>query len=229
MEGQATTEFTLPEGGTITKQQVIDYLTDCVNNSGYALQDDFRNLWPYSQINHTAGTVKYPWAAQEGLRWAGQDGFNSTVGTGNKEVMFSLRYSFADWGWAKGQRTTNRASLFMGLRGNSGLTPFGEGWGWGTVHSDFFNQWDDNDLRKLGSVIQTGVAAEGTAGYLPDKGDNETGLFNKKYMHLEYDDGTGMKGLFNYIYGWTNTDMQLRHAQDFYSCVLQMYCSCFLN
>jgi starch-binding outer membrane protein, SusD/RagB family len=216
MEGQPTTAFTLPDGGTISKQQVIDYLTDCVNNSGYALQDDFRNLWPYSQINHTAGSVKYPWAAKEGLKWAGQDGFNSKVGTGNKEVMFSLRYSFADWGWPKGQRTTNRAPLFMGLRGNSGLTPFGEGWGWGTVHSGFFNQWDNADKRKLGSVIQTGVADEGTAGYVSDKGDNETGLFNKKYMHLEYDDGTGMKGLFNYIYGWTNTDMQLRHAQDFY-------------
>lgn len=216
VEGQATTQFTLPDGGTITKQQVIDYLTDCVNNSGYALQDDFRNLWPYSHVNQSAGSVKYPWAATEGLKWAGQDGFNSTIGTGNTEVMFSLRYSFADWGWTKGQRTTNRASLFMGLRGNSGLTPFGEGWGWGTVHSEFFDQWDDNDPRKLGSVIQVGVAEEGTAGYLADKGDHETGLFNKKYMHLEYDNGSGMQGLFNYVYGWTNTDMQLRHAQDFY-------------
>lgn len=216
IEGQATTEFTLPGGGTITKQHVIDELTDCVNNSGYALQDDFRNLWPYSHVNQSAGTVKYPWADNEGLQWAGQDGFNSTVGTGNTEVMFSLRYTFGDWGWLRGQRTTNRAALFMGLRGNSGLTPFGEGWGWGTVHTDFFEQWDDNDPRKLGSVIQVGVADEGTAGYQPDKGDHETGLFNKKYMHLEYDDGAGMKGLFNYIYGWTNTDMQLRHAQDFY-------------
>jgi hypothetical protein len=129
--------------------------------------------------------------------------------------MFSLRYSFADWGWAKGQRTTNRACLFMGLRGNSGLTPFGEGWGWGTVHSDFFNDWSDSDKRKLGSVLRVGVNEEGTAGYTPDKGDHETGLYNKKYTHLEYDD-EGMKGLFNYIYGWTNTDMQLRHAQDFY-------------
>lgn len=216
IEGQATTEFTLPDGGTITKQDVINELTDCVNNSGYQMLDDFRNLWPYSQINHTAGTTVYQWAADEGLQWAGQDGFNSTVGTGNTEVMFALRYTFADWGWTLGQRTTNRMSLFMGLRGNSGLTPFGEGWGWGTVHTDFFNQWDDADPRKLGSVVRTGVAEEGTAGYAGDKGDHETGLFNKKYMHLEFDDGTGMKGLFNYIYGWPNTDMQLRHAQDFY-------------
>lgn len=216
IENQATTAFTLPDGGTITKQQVIDELADVINNSGYQLQNDFRNLWPYSYVNQSAGSVKYPYAANNNLQWAGQDGFNSTIGTGNTEVMFSLRYSFADWGWAKGQRTTNRAALFMGLRGNSGLTPFGEGWGWGTIHTDFYEDWDDNDLRKNGSVIQVGVAEEGTAGYQPDKGDHETGLFNKKYMHLEYDDGAGMKGLFNYIYGWTNTDMQLRHAQDFY-------------
>lgn len=216
IEGQATTDMILPDGSTITKQYVIEELTKCVNNSGYAILPDFRSLWPYSYVNESAGEVKYPWADAEGLEWAGQDGFNSAIGTGNTEVMFSLRYTFGDWGWLRGQRTTNRASLFMGLRGNSGLTPFGEGWGWGTVHTDFFTQWSDEDLRKLGSVIRTGVAEEGTDAYQADKGDHETGLFNKKYMHLEYDDGTGMKGLFNYVYGWTNTDMQLRHPQDFY-------------
>lgn len=215
IEEQPTTEFTLPDGSTITKQNVIDELTDCVNNSGYALQDDFRNLWPYSYVNESAGSAKYPWADNEGLAWAGQDGFNSTVGTGNTEVMFALRYSFGDWNWSLGQRTTNRFCLFMALRGNSGLIPFGEGWGWGTVHPDFFQEWDDDDVRKKGSILQVGVADEGTAGYAADKGDHETGLFNKKYIHLEHDKD-GMKGLFNYIYGWPNLDMQLRHAQDFY-------------
>lgn len=216
IEGQPTTAFTLPDGGSITKDEVVSLLTDCVNNSGYALVSDFRNLWPYSYVNEAAGSEIYPWAAQEGLKWVGQDGFNSSIGTGNTEVMFALRYTFADWGWSLGQRTTNRSSLFMALRGNSGLTPFGEGWGWCTVHSDFFNQWDNDDPRKRGSVLQAGLADEGMAGYSDAKGDHETGLFNKKYMHLEFDDGTGMKGLFNYIYDWPNTDMQLRHAQDFY-------------
>lgn len=215
IEGEPTSEFTLPDGSTIGKQYVIDQLTDCVNNSGYELQDDFRNLWPYSYINQSAGSVKYQWAEDEGLEWAGQDGFNSAVGTGNKEVMFALRYTFADWGWPRGQRTTNRTALFMALRGNSGLTPFGEGWGWGTIHPDFVAQWDNADPRKFGSVLRVGVAEEGTAGYSGDKGDHETGFFNKKYIHLEYDEG-GMKGLFNYVYNWPNTDMQLRHAQDFY-------------
>src|SRR5690606_7630961 len=71
MEGQPTTEFTLPDGGTLSKQEVIDALTDCVNNSGYALLDDFRNLWPYSYVNQSAGSVVYQWAADEGLEWAG--------------------------------------------------------------------------------------------------------------------------------------------------------------
>jgi hypothetical protein len=216
MEGQPTTEFTLPDGGTLSKQEVIDALTDCVNNSGYALLDDFRNLWPYSYVNQSAGSVVYQWAADEGLEWAGQDGFNSSVGTGNTEVMFSLRYSFGNWGWDLQQRTTNRAALFTALRGNSALTPFGEGWGWGTIHTDFFNQWSDDDLRKRGSVLQAGVPEEGMDGYQGDKGDHETGLFNKKYIHIQYDDGAGMKGLFNYIHNWADTDMQLRHAQDFY-------------
>lgn len=216
IEGTPTTSFTLPDETTIDKAYVVQQLMDVYTKSGYQLQDDFRNLWPYSYVNTMAGSVKYPWADAEGLEWAGQDGFNSTKGTGNVEVMFSLRYTFADWGWNKGQRTTNRYPLFCGLRGNSGLTPFGEGWGWGTVHSGFFAQWDNDDLRKLGSVIRVGEASEGTAGYTQDKGDNETGLFNKKYIHLEYDNGSGMKGLFNYVYDWTNTDMQLRHAQDFY-------------
>ncbi|MCV9389192.1 RagB/SusD family nutrient uptake outer membrane protein [Reichenbachiella ulvae] len=216
IEEQSTDALTLPDGGTITRQDVIDELTDCVQNSGYALVSDFRNLWPYSYMNQQAGSVVYPWADTENLSWAGQDGFGSTIGTGNSEVMFSLRYSFADWSWVKGQRTTNRACLFFALRGNSGLTPFGEGWGWGPVHTSFFNSWDNADERKLGSVLQVGLAAEGTDGYQGDKGDHETGLFNKKYIHLEYDGGSGMQGLFNHIYSWPNTDMQLRHAQDFY-------------
>lgn len=216
MENQATEDVVLPDGTSMTKQYVIDQLTDCVQNSGYGLVSDFRNLWPYSYMNQQAGSVIYPWADTENLSWVGQDGFNGSIGTGNTEVMFSLRYSFGDWGWVKGQRTTNRACLFFALRGNSGLTPFGEGWGWGPVHSIFFNQWDDADERKLGSVLQVGLAEEGTDAYSADNGDHETGLFNKKYIHLEYDGGSGMQGLFNHVYGWPNTDMQLRHAQDFY-------------
>ena len=38
----------LAEGGSISKQQVIDWLNDCINNSGHKLVGDFRDLWAYT-------------------------------------------------------------------------------------------------------------------------------------------------------------------------------------
>jgi len=215
IENQSTTDITLPGGGTITKQNVIDELTDCVNNSGYELVSDFRNLWPYSNVNESAGSTVLPWADTEGLEWVGQDGFNSTNGTGNTEVMFSIRYAFGNWGWTNGQIYTNRPALFFSIRGNS-LTPFGQGWGWGTVHPLFFTQWADADPRKLGSVLEVGKADEGTSGYSANQGDHETGLFCKKYHSLQHGGAKGTLGMFRYMYGDGQADYMLWHAQDFY-------------
>jgi len=141
--------------------------------------------------------------------------------------MFVQRFSFGDWGWTNGNIYTNRLALFTALRDNS-LVPFGQGWGWCTVHPKLYTGWDDNDPRKLGSILQVGQADQGTAGYEGDKGDHETGFFNKKYTALQYDDGAGtVKGMFVQLYDWGNTDMQLMHAQDFifmrYADVLLMH------
>jgi hypothetical protein len=55
---------------------------------------DFRNLWPYSYVNKSAGTNVLPWAKTNNLSWAGQDGVTPTFGTGNRETMFVQRFSF---------------------------------------------------------------------------------------------------------------------------------------
>lgn len=216
IEGQATTDITLPDGSTIGQADVVAELNDCIANSGYALESDFRNLWPYSFVNERAGSVVLPWADNEGLSWAGQDGHNGTIGSGNSEVMFALRYAYGNWGWTKGQSYNNRVCLFFGIRGNS-MVPFGQGWGWGTVHPLAFSQWDDADPRKLGSILQMGQADQGTGGYAADQGDHETGLFNKKYITLQHDGPDGVQGLFYYLYNMVNGDpFQLWAAQDFY-------------
>ena len=216
IEKQATTDLPLPDGGTLTKAQVVTELEDVMTNSHYELTPDFRNLWPYSYVNTSAGSDVLPWAATEGLDWVGQDGPNSTVGTGNKEVMFAKRFAFGNWDWDEGPKYNNRTALFFGIRGNSSLVPFAEGWGWGPVHPAFFNSWSNDDPRKLGSVLEMGKAEQGTGGYQANKGDHETGLFNKKYISLQHDGADGIGGMFYYIYGSTNKDMQLWHAQDFY-------------
>ena len=216
IEKQATTDVPLPEGGSLTKADAIAAINDVITNSKYELTPDFRNLWPYSYANTSAGTIVLPWADDEDLAWVGQDGPNSTIGTGNKEVMFAMRFAFGNWGWNEGQKFNNRIPLFFGIRGNS-MIPFAEGWGWGPIHSVFFNSWPDADPRKLASVLEMGKAEQGTGGYQANKGDHETGLYNKKYTHLQHEGADGKKGMFYYIYNWNNGDpMQLESAQDFF-------------
>jgi len=226
IESQATTELPLVEGGSLSATDVAAYLNDCMSRSGYSLTPDFRNLWPYSYVNEASGTTVLPWAETEGLSWVGQDGHSPTFGTGNNETMFVQRFSFGDWGWSNGNIYTNRLCLFTGLRDNS-LVPFGQGWGWCTVNPKLWNDWENEDPRKVGSILQVGQADQGTGGYAGDKGDHETGYFNKKYTALQYDGDKGVTGMFIYLYNWGNTDMQLMHAQDFifmrYADVLLMH------
>src|SRR5690606_6768387 len=42
------TDLPLASGGAVTKGQVVQWLEDCIDHSGYGLVEDFRNLWPYS-------------------------------------------------------------------------------------------------------------------------------------------------------------------------------------
>ena len=213
MAGQSTSDLPLADGGSLSKTDIIGYLNDCISSSGHALEDDFRNLWPYSYVNESAGTTVLPWAEAEGLAWAGQDGFAPTFGTGNSESMFVLRYSLANWD--TGQQYNNRIPLFFGIRDNS-MVPFGQGWGWGPINPNFFYQWNPFDERKLGSVIEVGDVAQGTQNYEANKGDHETGFWNKKYTTVQHDGADGVKGMFYYLYDMVNGDpMQLWAAQDF--------------
>ncbi|OIQ41299.1 MAG: RagB/SusD family nutrient uptake outer membrane protein [Bacteroidetes bacterium MedPE-SWsnd-G1] len=228
IEGQATTDLPLADGGSLSKNDVLTYLNDITANSGHALASDFRNIWPYSYVNQASGNDVLPWATTEGLSWIGQQGHSPTYGTGNYESMFVQRYSFGDWGWGSiGNAVTNRLCLFQGIRDNS-MEPFGQGWGWCTINTNLWNDWDDADLRKVGSILEMGNADQGTGSYQADKGDHETGLFNKKYSAIQHNDGTGaIRGMFVQMYGWGNDDMQLMHAQDFiymrYADVLLMH------
>lgn len=228
IEGTTTSEIPLTEG-SLTKAQVVKELEDVRDNSGYSLTPDFRNLWPYAYLNDNAKKFDkrfdsinppLPWAAKLKLKWVGQDGPKSTIGTGNTEVMFALRYGLANW--TIGQKYNNRIPLFFGIRGNS-MVPFGEGWGWGTIHTAFFNSWSDGDLRKDASVLNLSKRSsdDGTTNWKSDKGDHETGLVNKKYTTLQHNgqrgQEEGVRGMFYYLYNMVNGDpMQLWTAQDFF-------------
>lgn len=227
IEQKATSDLPLVGGGKLGSTEVAAYLNDCMTNSGHALASDFRNLWPYSYVNKSAGKTVLPWAATENLSWVGQDGVTPTFGTGNKETMFVQRFSFGDWQWSNGPMYTNRLSLFTGIRDNS-MVPFAQGWGMCPVSPKLWNNWPDSDPRKVGSIIQVGKVEQGTDGYKADKGDHETGYWNKKYTALQHPNAANNNvGMFVQMYKWSNTDMQLMHAQDFifmrYADVLLMH------
>jgi hypothetical protein len=216
IEQKATTDLPLAGGGALSATNVASYLNDCIDNSGHALVSDFRNLWPYSYLNESAGKIVLPWADTENLSWVGQDGSAPTFGTGNLETMFVQRFSFGDWSWGDtGPIYTNRLCLFSGIRDNS-LVPFGQGWGWCTINPKLWNNWSDLDPRKVGSILQVGKTEQGTGSYSADKGSHETGFFNKKYTPLQYPNAVGTTvGMFVQMYNWSNPDYQLMHAQDF--------------
>jgi hypothetical protein len=223
IQKQATNVLPLADGGSLSKSDVVTHLEDVINNSGYRLTEDFRNLWPYSYVNQSARNTDpegshpvLPWAENEGLEWVGQDGPNSEIGTGNYEVMFTMRFGLGDWTF--GQKYNNRIPLFFGIRDHS-MVPFGQGWGWGTVHSGFYENWSDDDPRKTGSVINLNSKDPdlGLAGWNIGKGDHNTGLVNKKYTTLQHNGPDGIKGVFYYLYDMNHGDpFQLWAAQDFY-------------
>lgn len=223
IQKQATDVLPLADGGSLSKADVVAHLKDVIDNSGYRLTEDFRNLWPYSYVNHSARIYDpegshpvLPWAENEGLEWVGQDGPHSQIGTGNYEVIFAMRFGLADWSY--GQKYNNRVPLFFGIRDHS-LVPFGQGWGWGPVHTAFYNSWSDDDVRKVGSVMNLNKKDPdmGLAGWNIGKGDHNTGLMNRKYTTIQHNGPDGIKGMFYYLYDMTHGDpFQLWAAQDFY-------------
>lgn len=198
----------LPDGGEITKKQVQDWLSDCIHNSGHQLLDDFRNLWPYSYVQD------YNYTAENGLNWAGD---------GNLEEVLAVQYSTLGT-WDVTPQKCNQYCLYYGVRGQSNYTytfPFGQGWGFGTVNPVLWNEWDDNDLRKKGSIIDTQDRNEMRL-YMKGGGNqmDETYYINKKHCPINvYTDATktNVVGYSVPLYGMTETNFQLTNTQD---CIL---------
>ncbi len=69
------------DGKTISKQNVINWLKDCIDNSGHELVSDQRNIWQYSNP-YTAKDYQY--AKDNNLEWEGD---------GCKETLFALKFS----------------------------------------------------------------------------------------------------------------------------------------
>ena len=181
------TEVQLPNGTKLTKQMVIDLVDDCVNNSGYSLVSDFRNLWAYTNKE----TVNdYDYTKGQGLKWVEDD--NGV----NPESMFAIKFNkLASWSTTIGY--FNGYALHFGVRGGQDYAntfPFGQGWGAGPVAPNLVKDWasaDPQDKRLEATVQDWSKVSTYKYGGWSDY-VQETGYYDKKWSPIsaKKSDGT---------------------------------------
>ena len=193
-------DLPLVEGGSISKSQVVTWLEDCIQNSGYGLVSDQRNLWPYT---NPYTKPDYPYAKDNDLEWETDE---------NKESMFAVKMSNKG-GWsADGQLRHNRIVEFYSLRKtNATAFPFSvQGYSNGPVCEKLWTDWAADpdyagDYRRVGSICDRLVE-------IPDyKGDKakeveNTNLLAKKYIGVEAwnEDHSTRYLSYGYYYGSEN-------------------------
>lgn len=178
------TSAPLNDGETLTDSQVQAYLEDCVNNSGYYLVPDFRNLWAYTN-SYTVDDYQY--TAGQGLEWVENDG------AVNPESMFAIKFNkYASWSTTIGY--ANGYALHFSCRGGqsvdeSGTFPFGQGWGAGPVAPGLYEDWvaaEPNDMRIKATIAVTSDTTDMKAYTKGGWGDfvQETDYYGKKWSAI---------------------------------------------
>lgn len=200
----------LNDGGSIAKQQVTDWLDDCIANSGHGLIGDFRNLWPYS---YRLTTPDYKYANDNNLRWVEETGANN-------ETIFAIKFStLADW--STNICYSNQMNLYFGIRSQSDYAncfPFGQGWGAGPVNPDLWESWEreePTDIRRAGSIIDSKSPDENIMINSSDGKEMElTGFWQKKYIPINAKGTDGTIANYSvFMYG-RKADFQLDNTQD---------------
>ena len=172
----------LPDGSTMTKQDVINAIYDCVNNSGYELVPDFRNLWAYT---NRCTVEDNPYTKGQGLEWVEND--NKV----NPESMFSIKFNkLASWSTTIGY--SNGIALHFGVRDATyeNHFPFGQGWGAGPVATNLVNDWkaaEPNDMRRDATIQDWTDHSSYEGNYKYGGGDDfvqETDFYGKKWSPI---------------------------------------------
>ncbi|SEW18124.1 SusD family protein [Prevotella sp. khp7] len=193
-------ELPLADGGSISKSQVAAWLEDCIQNSGYGLVADQRNLWPYTNP-YTGKDYKYD--LDNALNWETDE---------NKENMFAVKMSNKP-GWsADDQLRHNRIVEFYSLRKTTAdAFPFSvQGYSNGPVCEKLWTDWAADpdyagDYRRVGSICDRAVEIPNYKGDKAKEVEN-TNLLAKKYVGCEaIDPETGQRMLsYGYFYGSEN-------------------------
>jgi len=173
----------------VSSAEVLAGLEDVIASNEFGLVDDFKALWPASSY-----VPVMPGNTLDRTAYAGE---------GNKEVVFAQKFSNTqDY---NGNVDGNRWLVMMGMR-NTNYSPYGKGWGAGTVNPRLVAEFSNDDERKSASIID--IEAEGVADFDQKDQREYTGYTNKKYTPTALPDGTSNTGGSN--------DFQISQDQDFF-------------
>lgn len=208
---------TMPGG--LTASQALAGLEDVINSGEYSLVANYKNLWPAS-ANCTS--YKGYWLGDV----AGGTKLSSYVGNGNSETVLAMKFNYT--GDYNGNNAGNQTIKMLGLRTGSVITtPYGQGWGGGTVTSNTWNMYATGDTRQSASIInlaQEGIASMDAYKSVLNDQREYTGFALKKYTPLSKIDDAG--NLTHYYQEVQGGDFQISQPQDYvlmrYSDVLLM-------
>lgn len=214
-QGKQDITIELPDGSTLTTNDVQGYLDDCVANSGYKLVEKYQDLWSYTN-RFTVNDYNY--TKDGGFNWVEND---ANV---NPESMFAIKYNeYANYN-AELKGYANMYVLYFGIRDDhdQATFPFMRGWGYGPVSPALVREWkvaEPDDPRRDASICY--VPSE-----LPDYDRaagwedwvQETDYINKKLTPIGGKTNDGTIKLFSHLMydndAWTVNDKDINCTQD---------------
>lgn len=225
--------------GDITKDQVIQWIDDCVYNSGHDLVRDQRTLWSYTNDTSSDNEqgAKYAYAAKYDLHWVG----NSAI-----ETVFALKHNLKST-WTYTWFSNTFCQFYSPSADNYSAQvsyPFGAGWGAGPVSPAFISDWQNwaaqqqyltnhfSDPRLSGSVwsyMALDPNEDGNVLMDARLDDSEppytvsyryfeqTGYHQKKYININAYDGSALKPFSVVMYpgATTMTSASLTNISDY--------------
>lgn len=166
------------DGTAISRAEALAAAENVISSSKYDLVPDFKDLWPAASLVPVKDATG--WDAEK----------STYAGDANSEVI--LAQTFTPTQDYNGNNDANRWLVNLGMR-NINATPYGKGWGIGTLTPGFFRQFfDARDNRRAASAIDLAsegvtAAADYNTGYKDWR--EYTGLNFKKYTPLVFGNG----------------------------------------
>ena len=149
-----------------SKAEALAACEDIIASGEFALIENFKNLWPAAssgRLEKEANSTYEDWLAG-----------STYAGTGNAEFVLVMKCN--DTHDYNGNNDGNRWLVNLGIRGISGIdcSPYGYGWGIGTVNPKLYKAYGNGDQRRDASIIN--ITAEG----IDQKKDYATALLDQR-------------------------------------------------